>query len=91
MLLPKGEEDKTVPLKIGLVEEDDCFWSSLGNVGDQISAELWRDEVTKFLHNFKSLHKCTHFVCVSTYHRAVYFKISYLVSHKQCKVFKTEP
>jgi hypothetical protein len=43
--LPKGEEDKTKPVLIGVVCKEDHFWSSKGSVGEEITVELWKEEV----------------------------------------------
>jgi hypothetical protein len=38
-----GFEDKTVPLKIGVVEEKNEFLSGLGKVGDEVTISLWKE------------------------------------------------
>jgi hypothetical protein len=42
-LLGMGFEDRTEPLKIGVVEEENEYLSRLGKVGDEVTVSLWRE------------------------------------------------
>ncbi len=46
-----GDEDKTVALRIGIVEEENEFLSRLGKVGEEVKISLWR-EVYQQVNNY---------------------------------------
>jgi hypothetical protein len=42
-----GIEDKTEPLRIGVVEEENEFFLKLGKVGNEVAISLWREVTVK--------------------------------------------
>jgi hypothetical protein len=38
-----GLEDRTEDLRIGVVEEENEFFSKLGKAGDEVAISLWRE------------------------------------------------